>query len=484
MSFREMRLFTEIMRSLGYPRVISMENFRTPNFLLIAEILRWLIERYDSYADLPVCLDSEQDRVLFIKVATHLISSKACIRLNSKKLYQADGFAVRELMKITKILYEALNNSHTEFKDEQNILNISETFDVAKIKQLHEARSLCSQLASSGASLHSLLNKEIDLKELRDFSLRRQLDSEYVEKSLAAAKNAVKIQTEKIQSSLTNIAADEMNLDAKIEKKRSELERNRKRLVTLQSVRPAYMEEYEQLEEELSSLYAIYLTRFRNLAFLENQYEYLLHNISQMNEDAEITLKSIADQMKISSFRDDENQRTVLNSGGDGRYKMDTFNLKNTISANNFNNELGDDDDDEEDDDDDEEDDLMNDQDDGDEDDEDIVVHGDSFRYKGDMGYTKREAVRNQLTPGWSPSRHRIPGAGNCGRIQSTYNDENFQSSANNYPPSDIDESYPREMITVQQSGLRNVAVQLQLFEMKTVKIVWVIMIMSTNVVL
>ena len=34
MSYRELRKFCEIMRSLGYPRIISMENFRNPNFVL------------------------------------------------------------------------------------------------------------------------------------------------------------------------------------------------------------------------------------------------------------------------------------------------------------------------------------------------------------------------------------------------------------------------------------------------------------------
>ena len=32
MSYRELRNYTEIMRSLGYPRLISVENFRKPNF--------------------------------------------------------------------------------------------------------------------------------------------------------------------------------------------------------------------------------------------------------------------------------------------------------------------------------------------------------------------------------------------------------------------------------------------------------------------
>ena len=39
MSFRELRNFCEIMRALGYPRLVSMENFRKPNFELVADIL-------------------------------------------------------------------------------------------------------------------------------------------------------------------------------------------------------------------------------------------------------------------------------------------------------------------------------------------------------------------------------------------------------------------------------------------------------------
>jgi clusterin-associated protein 1 len=36
---------TEMMRALGYPRLISMENFRNPNFPLVAEVLKWLVKR-------------------------------------------------------------------------------------------------------------------------------------------------------------------------------------------------------------------------------------------------------------------------------------------------------------------------------------------------------------------------------------------------------------------------------------------------------
>ena len=53
---------------------------------------------------------------------------------------------------------------------------------------------------------------------------------------------------------LDNVASDEANLEAKIEKKRAELERNQKRLATLHTVRPAYMDEYEKLEQELNAM--------------------------------------------------------------------------------------------------------------------------------------------------------------------------------------------------------------------------------------
>jgi clusterin-associated protein 1 len=34
-----------MMKALGYQRLISVENFRTPNFLLVANCLYWLVQR-------------------------------------------------------------------------------------------------------------------------------------------------------------------------------------------------------------------------------------------------------------------------------------------------------------------------------------------------------------------------------------------------------------------------------------------------------
>ena len=66
MSYRELRNFCEVMRALGYPRIISMENFKTPNFELVADILYWLVNRFDQDFELADDIEDERDRVKFV----------------------------------------------------------------------------------------------------------------------------------------------------------------------------------------------------------------------------------------------------------------------------------------------------------------------------------------------------------------------------------------------------------------------------------
>ena len=67
--------FTEMMRVLGYPRLISLSNFRQPNFPLVAEILVWLVKRFDNDANVPSEYNTEQERVTLIRfVAEFMVS--------------------------------------------------------------------------------------------------------------------------------------------------------------------------------------------------------------------------------------------------------------------------------------------------------------------------------------------------------------------------------------------------------------------------
>ncbi|KAK2097426.1 Clusterin-associated protein 1 [Saguinus oedipus] len=231
-----------MMRALGYPRHISMENFRTPNFELVSEVLLWLVKRYEPQTDIPLDVDTEQDRVFFIKAIAQFMATKAHIKLNTKKLYQADGYAVKELLKITSVLYHAMKSKGMEGSQivEEDVSKFK--FDLSsKIADLKAARQLASEITSKGASLYDLLGMEVELREMRTEAIARPLEINETEKVMRIAIKEILTpritQVQKTKDLLNNVASDEANLESKIEKRKLELERNRKRLETLQSVR-------------------------------------------------------------------------------------------------------------------------------------------------------------------------------------------------------------------------------------------------------
>ncbi|NXX39505.1 CLUA1 protein, partial [Tricholaema leucomelas] len=274
--------FTEMMRALGYPRLISMENFHTPNFSLVSEVLLWLVRRYEPQTDIPPDVETEQDRVFFIKAVAQFMATKAHIRLNTKKLYQADGYAVKELLKVTSVLYSAMSTKGVERAELSEEDSSKFKFDLgSKIADLKAARQLASEITSRGASLYDLLGKEVELREARAESIARPLEINEAEKVVKIAIDSVLEQVQKTKDMLNNVALDEASLEAKIEKRKVELERSQKRLETLQSVRPAFMDEYEKVEEQLQKQYSSYLEKFRNLTYLEQ----LLENDRQTEQE-------------------------------------------------------------------------------------------------------------------------------------------------------------------------------------------------------
>ena len=54
---------------------------------------------------------------------------------------------------------------------------------------------------------------------------------------------------------MQDLKSDEQMLEKKIQKKGAELDRNKKRLMSLQTVRPAFMDEYENLEADLQDMF-------------------------------------------------------------------------------------------------------------------------------------------------------------------------------------------------------------------------------------
>ena len=94
MSYRELRNFAEMMRALGYQRLVSVENFRSPNFPLVASTLYWMVQRYDPDIVMSDNIETEEARVHFLTKTAEALLNKANIKLNTKNLYMADGHAV------------------------------------------------------------------------------------------------------------------------------------------------------------------------------------------------------------------------------------------------------------------------------------------------------------------------------------------------------------------------------------------------------
>lgn len=122
-----------MMRTLGYPRLLSIENFRTPNFPLVAELLEWIVKRFEPNTFLNnQDVESEQDRVLFIKQAVILLLQNSRLKLNPRKLYQADGHAVQEILPAIKLLYDSVKNEPTD--DLHNQWNVIKSKLNAKVR--------------------------------------------------------------------------------------------------------------------------------------------------------------------------------------------------------------------------------------------------------------------------------------------------------------------------------------------------------------
>ncbi|KFO83551.1 Clusterin-associated protein 1, partial [Buceros rhinoceros silvestris] len=259
----------EMMRMLGYTGFISMESFRTPNFKLVSEVLLWLVRWYDPQADIPPDVETEQDRVRFIKAVAEFMATQPHIELDMKNLYRADGNAVKELLKITSVFRSIMKAAESASMSEEDTRKFLSDLDSKIADKVKAARQLASEIASTGASLCDLLGKEVELREARTEAIARPLDLNEAEKAMKTAIACVLDEVQKTQDTLNNVALDEAILDAKIEKRKLELERSQKRLETLQSIRPAFMDEYEKVEEELQKQYSTYVKKFRNLTYLE-----------------------------------------------------------------------------------------------------------------------------------------------------------------------------------------------------------------------
>ena len=304
MSFRELRNFTEMMRSLGYPRLISMENFRKPNFELVADILYWMVKLYDNETTISDRIDEEGDRVEFLTGIAALMNSKARLKLNTKKLYASDGRAVQEMLKLASLLYRANKSA----KNHSAALDVDDDIPPpVKIQEVKATRGLASEITQSGVKLSDYLENEQQDKGERAKALRfldaagtsneNSREHAFIERSIRELIDRARQSVEDMSKESEELLADEKNIELKIRKKQEELERTEKRLKSLENVRPQFMDEVEKLEKELQRHYDVYIEKFRNLDYLEHELEKYHKNELERKEEHDRRLKKMREKL-------------------------------------------------------------------------------------------------------------------------------------------------------------------------------------------
>merc|ERR1711939_298836 len=111
-------------------------------------------------------------------------ASKARVKLNAKKIYAADGYAVKELLKVANMLNKASESSEDKFvaTDADFSLSQKETND------MRVARALASEITTIGLRLYELLKKEEGNSKSREEAIKllynNQLDIDTVESEI------------------------------------------------------------------------------------------------------------------------------------------------------------------------------------------------------------------------------------------------------------------------------------------------------------
>ena len=333
MTYREIRQFTDIIRTLGYPHPVGIDSFDTPNFALMAQLLQWLSTLYDPDIVVISDLSSEAGRVEFIKSTVQQMAIRSGLRLNPRKLYQSDRFAVRELLKIAAPIYRGITST-SQREDSASRPKESILPSAKKISQLS------ASVPKHSVDLYDQLDKELMIRDTRTKILSTMPPLEEVEKAVIQAIDSSGAKLDTLTKELDRLNNDEDTLRSKIKQRKHELDRQSKRLMSVQTIRPAYMEEYEALEQELQELFRIHFQHYRNVDYFEHELQKAAE--IQKQRKAEIDKSIVKMKKKVNKSIVDNVQQSFkmggpdvsvggnlesddLNIGGDGSDSDDSF---------------------------------------------------------------------------------------------------------------------------------------------------------------
>jgi clusterin-associated protein 1 len=237
-----------------------------------------MVQRLDGTIPNHDEIGAEDDRVQFLNDIALDVATLTNISMDRINLYAADDRAVKELVKVASILDEALMLAEDEVStssDEE--IPPEETLAAAK-----RASSLVGEITEISARLSSILDNAGEDGKDRTKALRflksasgvlgdsTQRDR-HIDSTISLLLENTKAAVERLDKQCKILISNQRGMEEKIRRKTIDLERTSKRLESLMNVRPAYMDEYEKLEEELQIEHERYVVRLRNVDYLEGE---------------------------------------------------------------------------------------------------------------------------------------------------------------------------------------------------------------------
>lgn len=302
--------------------VLSTFSGNETSFRAYANILVWLIKCLDPDAIIHQDSHTESDRVMLIRTATEFLAVSSGIKLNPRKLYASNCATAKELLKVTTAL---LNSPQDVQQDDVQAINFEDSINNEEIRKI---RNLSSEITNHSINMYDFISKETINREARA-QVSKPLELNVVEKLLKQAIANVKNQLEVSKTTIENQAIEKANLESKIQRKQSELERTSHRLQTLQRIRPAYLEEFEKIEIQMNQLYSQYTMRVRCYDAMKN----LLTNNSSNSPTSFSPIQKVHDSsipmLPEEGLTDDEDEGD--NNSNDTDFKDDQSLLNQDI---------------------------------------------------------------------------------------------------------------------------------------------------------
>lgn len=224
--------------------------------------------------------------------------------MNPKSLLLGNNYAVKELLKLSSFLVSCLKQSSIGNVRAGN----AESKMIENIESAPMIKHDTENLKEIAKSIHSLLGNEANfsvdrrraLKHLESLtgklsSVDEQKDlQEQLSLKVADAEESL----ETLQKECLDLENEKKTLTTRIKKRRAEIERTDTRLKTLQSVKPAFTEEFEKVEAELASLFTLYVEKMRNLDYLEAE-------LSKINQRNSLAVERKARNLRESVFEEE-----------------------------------------------------------------------------------------------------------------------------------------------------------------------------------